>query len=375
MKLPSKTGFEGKMNFLRNEMKLKYMRFFIILTILLTCCGGTIFAQNSRDKVTRNIGECTAASQINGFYRIDPAAGDKLYSVIESASSNVPYGEQQQFFNDLAVRLTPPDLLAIECRGSSVSLGSSRAQRVEFVADGVTRNARNADGRVINSRIAFDRGNLTFNSSGKNADNLSFTFAPIEGGKRLRVTRRISAQELVEPVVINTIYNKITAVARWDIYGEDGSGDEQAARQSSGNRISPNPPARAAVRESGSADTLRAALDQWINATNRRNIEKQMSFYMPELKAFYLSRNASRNSVRLEKVRAFSTAKSIDIRVAEPEIIFQNGGQTAIMRFRKKYEISGSVKTRSGEVVQELRWQRTGGGWKIFSERDIRVIR
>ncbi len=96
---------------------------------------------------------------------------------------------------------------------------------------------------------------------------------------------------------------------------------------------------------------------------------------MPELKAFYLARNASRNSVRLEKTRAFAATKSIDIRAAEPEIIFQDGGRAAIMRFRKKYSIENASKRRSGEVVQELRWQQTSGGWKIFSERDIKVIR
>ncbi|MDQ6785918.1 MAG: nuclear transport factor 2 family protein [Acidobacteriota bacterium] len=357
-------------------MKLVYKRFSAVLAILIICFCGTLSAQNTRDRVTRGVGGCSEASAINGFYRIDVAASDKLYSVIEGASSNVPYGEQMQFFNDLAVRLTPPDLLAVECRGNRVSLGSSRARRVEFVADGVIHNARYTDGSVVRSRISFERGSLIFNSSGRSDDNLSFTFAPIDSGKRLRVTRRISAKELVEPVVINTIYNKITSVARWDIYGEQPPADTQVAKQNNSNsRISPNPPTRSAVNESGSADTLRQSLNQWIEATNRRNIEKQMSFYMPQLQAFYLSRNASRDSVRIEKNRAFATAKSIDIRAAEPEIIFQDGGRKAIMRFRKKYNIESGAKSRSGEVVQELRWQRAGGGWKIFSERDIRVIR
>ncbi len=103
-------------------------------------------------------------------------------------------------------------------------------------------------------------------------------------------------------------------------------------------------------------------------------IEKQIFFYMPELKAFYLVRNASRNVVRVEKTRTFAGAKTIDIRAAEPEIIFQDGGRTAIMRFRKKYRVENNSSIRRGEVVQELRWQQTNRGWKIFSERDIKVI-
>jgi len=44
------------------------------------------------------------------------------------------------------------------------------------------------------------------------------------------------------------------------------------------------------------------------------------------------------------------------------------------MRFRKKYQIENASGSRRGEVVQELRWRKTIDGWKIFSERDIRVI-
>lgn len=350
-------------------------RILIILAVLLACFCPTLDAQATRSRTTQNV--CGAASGLTGVYRIDVAESDKLYSVIEGASSNVPYSEQQQFFMDLAVRLTPPDLLAIECRGSKVTLGSSRAPRVEFQADGATRNFRTPDGQIIRSRIGLKRDSLVFNSSGANSDNLSFTFTPFENGQRLRVTRRIAAKELVEPVVIQTVYNKINDVARWDIYGETKA-DRQVARQDS-RTASPavSPGARSAQAEnrleSNEAVTVRQALVQWIEATNRHNIEKQMSFYMPQLQAFYLARNASRDSVRAEKIR-LSAAKSIDIRAEEPEIIFQDSGRTAIMRFRKKYQIADKSKVRRGEVVQELRWQRTGGGWRIFSERDIKVI-
>lgn len=348
-------------------------RIIIISTILLACFCGTLNAQRTRERTAQNV--CSAASGLTGVYRIDVEDSDKLYSIIEGASSNVPYGEQQQFFMDLAVRLTPPDLLAIECRGSQVMLGSSRAPRVVFQADGVMRNARAADGKIIRSRIGLERGSLVFNSSGESSDNLSFTFTPVENGQRLRVTRRIAAKELVEPVVIQTVYNKVTDVARWDIYGETQADKQIAGQDSKTDSPSVSPAATARPTRIGNdeAVTVREALNQWIEATNRRDIEKQMSFYMAELEAFYLARNASRNSVRAEKVR-LSAAKSIDIRAEEPEIIFQDGGRTAIMRFRKKYRVENKSKISRGEVVQELRWQRTSGGWRIFSERDIKVI-
>jgi hypothetical protein len=347
--------------------------FITFLIILLICCSEIISAQNTRGRMAGNV--CSPASGFNGVFQIDIDGSDKLYSVIEEAASNVPFAEQQQFFIDLAVRLTPPDLLAIECDANRVSLASSRAPRVEFSADGVTRSARGSDGRIVRSRIAFERNNLVFNSTGS-TDNVSFTFTPLENGRRLRVTRRISSRELIEPVVINTIYNKISDIARWDVFVGNAQATRRTTDSDTGKTASSAiPRARTVSGDNNDAAYLREALNDWISATNARNIEKQMLFYMPQLKAFYLTRNTPRSAVRAEKNRAFLNARSIDIRAAEPEIIFQDGGQTAIMRFRKKYNIQTRTRTNSGEVIQELRWQRSGGEWKIFSERDIRVLR
>ena len=355
-------------------MKLTNRRITLILTIFIVCLSGvTLTAQNTRRKASQN--GCAGAPGLTGVYRIDVERSDKLYSVIEGVSSRVPYNEQQQFFMDLAVRLTPPDLLAIECRGNRVSLGSSRAARVDFVADGVTRSAGKLKGNVVRSRIAFERDSLTFNSSGGSDDKLNFTFTLFDENQRLRVTRRISAKELIEPVVIQTVYEKIDDVAKWDIFDDAQTDEQNVAKEAVQTKPANVPRATVSSGESNDAEALRTALNQWIDATNALDIDGQMSFYMPQLKAFYLTRNASQSSVRLEKTRAFAQAKSIDIRAAEPEIVFQDGGRTAIMRFRKKYSVEKAASSRRGEVVQELRWQQTSGGWRIFSERDIKVIR
>jgi ketosteroid isomerase-like protein len=322
------------------------------------------------------------SSSLTGVYRIDIPASDRLYSVVAGASSNLPFGEQQRFFIDLAVRLTPPDLLAIEVRNRQVSLGSSRAPRMTFVADGAMHNTRAPDGHVVHVRLALDdrRGNqrLIFTSSGRTEDNFSVEFETIEDGKRLRVVRRIAAEGLDQPLVIRTVYNKISDVARWELYGE--------AQVASGanSPANPNPStARTTVTstEPGMATgpttvgALREALNEWIAATNNRDIERQMTFYAPRLKRFYLMSDAGRSFVREEKARVFASARVIDIRADEPEIILQDGGRTAVMRYRKKYRIENGRQSRRGEVIQELRWQSTANGWRIFSERDIRVLR
>jgi hypothetical protein len=53
------------------------------------------------------------------------------------------------------------------------------------------------------------------------------------------------------------------------------------------------------------------------------------------------------------------------VRADAPELIFQDRGRAAVMRFRKSYAVEGGGQNRSGEVVQELRWRLTPQGWKI----------
>lgn len=338
----------------------------IISLIILICFNATIYPQqiNQQPSIARS----ATPSALTGVYRIDIPASDKLYSVVSGASSNVPFGEQQRFFIDLAARLTPPDLLALEQQGRRISVGSSRAPRMTFVADGVTRSARAADGHLIRVRFSVENKKLVFTSAGRTEDNFRVVFESIDNGKRLLVVRRITAEALDQPLVIRTVYNKISDVAHWELYGE--------AQVATAAAPSPNAtPDVAPTRDDiSAADVLRNALVEWIAATNNRDIDRQMTFYVPRLRAYYLTRNTSRAFVREEKARVFANAEVIDIRAEEPEIIFQDSGRTAIMRYRKKYRVDNGRRSRRGNVIQELRWQRVGQEWRIFSERDIKVL-
>jgi YD repeat-containing protein len=136
----------------------------------------------------------------------------------------------------------------------------------------------------------------------------------------------------------------------------DGSGEtDEEKRQASGS--------------------LHWALAEWIAATNARDIGRQISFYTPRVDAYYRVRDVSREFVRADKSRVFQKADVIDVRAGEPEIRTTPDGRAATMRFRKQYVIQGEGQDRRGEVVQELRWRLTEVGWKIFSERDVKVIR
>lgn len=364
------------------------------LVVALTCLNiegqaqrrtTTAAAAGSATNTTRRRKVSASEAQLTGVYRIDLESSDKLYSVVAGASSNLPFQEQQRFFIDLAARLTPPDLLAIERRGRTVTLASSRAPRLTFEADGVAHveRAQAADAHPIRTLAALNDGCLTVSTSGGTNDKFTVTFEPVDGGRTLRVTRRIHAAELNEPIVIESVYNRISDTAQWNISGEQ---ENSRPTQTASNSTTRKPPvvdtaphgATTSARSNVSDEvaTLQDALAEWIAATNARDIGKQMSFYPAMLKAFYLTRNVTRSFVRAEKERVFNRATLIDVRADAPEIIFVNGGSTAIMRFDKRYLIEGgAAQNHRGEVIQELRWQKTAAGWKIFSERDVKVLR
>lgn len=119
---------------------------------------------------------------------------------------------------------------------------------------------------------------------------------------------------------------------------------------------------------------LRAALGEWLAATNARDLGKQLSFYRPTMNAFYRRRNASLAEVRADRARVFEKADSINVRADAPIIRVSRDGQSATMRFLKRYAIAGGGEDRNGMVVQELRWQRIKGQWRIVSERDVKVV-
>jgi len=57
---------------------------------------------------------------------------------------------------------------------------------------------------------------------------------------------------------------------------------------------------------------LRASLDEWVRATNARDLRKQRAFYPRLVPAFYLWRNVSQHAVLAEEARLFGQAKVID---------------------------------------------------------------
>jgi hypothetical protein len=146
------------------------------------------------------------------------------------------------------------------------------------------------------------------------------------------------------------------------------------ARVETGSAVTAPAPKVEVPAEATEQEALRDAFGQWLAATKRRDIAGQMKFYPNVVPVYYARRNVPRETVRSEKTRTLGKARAVDIQAGPPVITLDRDGRSAAMRFTKKFAITGPTATRRGRVLQELRWSKIGGDWKIVGERDAKVF-
>lgn len=168
------------------------------------------------------------ANRLTGTYRLDATRSDDARAIANTAVRTLPYRTRQRTLDSLTARLESPTALAIDRRGRNVTIASSRSGQFTFEADGVERVETGANGQTVRVRTTLTGDQLMVASTGDRNSDFSVTFDPIEGGRRLRVTRRISDINLTTPVTVVSLYDKTSDVAQLDIYnsgpGYSGTG-------------------------------------------------------------------------------------------------------------------------------------------------------
>jgi hypothetical protein len=159
-----------------------------------------------------------ASTRLTGTYRLDTTRSDDARTAAERAARTVSYRDRQRVLDSLTARLEAPDQLAIDRRGRTVTIASTRSPQISFDADGSVMNEQGAGGRMARVSATLTGDQLVVSSTGTRDTDFSVTFDSIENGRRLRVTRRISDVNLTTPVVVQSTYDKISDVARFDIY-------------------------------------------------------------------------------------------------------------------------------------------------------------
>ena len=138
----------------------------------------------ARSRVNPGTGTYTA-SRLTGTYRLDPTRSDDPREAAERATQNLPYNDRQRIGDEVTARLESPDQLAIEVRGQTVTIASSRAPQISFEADGSERLEATRDGRTTRARATLTGNQLIVNSSGDRQTDFNVTFDPIDNGGRL----------------------------------------------------------------------------------------------------------------------------------------------------------------------------------------------
>jgi hypothetical protein len=122
-------------------------------------------------------------------------------------------------------------MLALDRRGTAVTIASTRAPQINFTANGREQVETTPNGRQIKVRAAFSGDALTITRTGERANDFSVTFDPIDNGRQLLVTRTLYSDRVNQPVTVRTYYDRTSDVAQLNLYDtnrEDapiGSGD------------------------------------------------------------------------------------------------------------------------------------------------------
>ncbi len=217
-------------------VRLKYAVTFSLVVALLTFNMNALAQKRRRAPTVRRQtpaparNESPADSRLTGAYRLDTASSEDPREAAERAAGEMAFGMEQRDLDVLIQRLTSPERLAIERRGSTISIASSRAPRITFEADGRERLERASDGHEIRTRAVLYNDQLMVSSNGSTDDEFSVTFDAIDNGRRLRVTRRIFDERLNRPVIVQSIYDKVSSVAQWNVYGAPETAPTVAAR-------------------------------------------------------------------------------------------------------------------------------------------------
>lgn len=164
---------------------------------------------------------------ISGTYDIDRDVSDRVDDVV--ADVNVADSQKQ----DLIDKLDAPDQIAIDLRGTQVTLATSKAQPVTFTADGRDKTETDSNGRNIRLRATLTGDKLILSSIGGDTD-YTITFTSSDNGQVLKVSRRITTDYLSQTVFAESTYNKTDSVARLGIPAS-GGGNNTTAGSNNGN--------------------------------------------------------------------------------------------------------------------------------------------
>jgi hypothetical protein len=185
-------------------------------------------------------GRRAVTNRLTGTYRLDLARSDNAATTARAVTRNLPAGEQERLRTAVARRLEAPESLAIERDGRIITIASSAAARVTFEADGRQQIEQSRNGREVRTMATLSGDKLVVSTDGDRSVDYQVTFEPFDNGRSLRVTRRITHDDLRQAVVAKSVYDKTSDTPQWDIYGRVRRSAGVSAVDDEGGFLVPN---------------------------------------------------------------------------------------------------------------------------------------
>jgi len=160
--------------------------------------------------------------RLTGTYQLEAGQGDDPRRAAELAARAVPSDQRQQTYERLLARLEAPELMAIERHENSVTMASTRGERVTFEADGRDHSERWSAERTMSTRATLEGERLVVVTTGHRGSDFTATFDPMENGRGLQMTRTIDDEGLRQPVTVRSVYRRLSDEARWDMGASSG---------------------------------------------------------------------------------------------------------------------------------------------------------
>src|SRR6185295_14267983 len=172
---------------------------------------GNVPISSSGDKSTNHL---------TGTFRLDSSRSDNPRNKAQRATQNLPINERQAVADQILARLESPEMLMIERRGSTMTIASSLAPQSTFEADGRERQEQLSNGRWTKVTATLRGEQLVVSSNGYKENDFNVTFDASENDHSLRVRRQIYSDRLIQPVVVDSVYNRTADVAEWNVYND-----------------------------------------------------------------------------------------------------------------------------------------------------------
>jgi len=176
---------------------------------------------------------------LTGTYQIDTSRSEDARLAAERATRGLSPSERRRVLDSLNQRLDPPEQIAIDVQGRTVTLASTRASQITFDADGRERIETTPSGRTIRARATLSSDQLTVSANGDSGNDFTVTFQPIDN-QHLRVTRQVYVPGLSQPIVVQSTYQKTADTARFDIYNPQSYPNYPTYPNSTGGFVVPD---------------------------------------------------------------------------------------------------------------------------------------